>query len=257
MKQNEIESRILEIWEKPEHFRSRFQPCVTDPDYFHLTDLLQFLNQFATTDKLTVLDYGAGSSPYQSLFPRADYRKADIIGAAGLQYHLPADSTVSEKDETFDLILSTQVAEHVANPDTYFRECFRLLKKGGKLILTTHGTWEEHGVPWDFQRWTEQGMRRDLRHAGFMQPKIHKVTCGFRAIMLLFSRTYFAAPPPASWLPQKAFKLMRFTYSRLFVPLINLWGDKYWSHERIVVADEDKVTSPFYIVIAAVAEKPE
>lgn len=256
MNQNEFESRILKSWENPEHIRMRCQARVTDADYFHFHDLHQFLKQFATADKLTILDYGAGSAPYQSLFPAADYRKADIIEASGLHYRIQADSTMPEKDEMFDLVLSTQVAEHVVNPDTYFRECFRLLKKGGKLIVTTHGTWEEHGVPWDFQRWTEQGMRRDLQRAGFKQPKIYKITCGFRALMLLFSRTYFATTPPVPWLPKKIFKIIRFTYSRLF-PLIHRLGDKYWPHERIVAAAEGSVTTPFYIVIAAVAEKPE
>ena len=254
MSQNEIEDRILKSWESPEHIRLRCQSRITDQDYFHFADLHEFIKQNASGDALTILDYGCGSSPYQSCFPAADYRKADVIEAPGLHYRIRSDSTVPEKDETFDLILSTQVAEHVLDPDAYFRECFRLLKQGGKLVLTTHGIWEEHGVPWDFQRWTEQGMRRDLRRAGFKEPKVYKVTCGFRALMLLFTRTYFATKPPVPWVPNRIFKLLRFTYSRLF-PLIHRWGDKYWPQDRVVPATEGTTTSPFYIVIAAVAEK--
>jgi SAM-dependent methyltransferase len=256
MSQNQIEKNILESWENPDHVRLRNQARPTDQEYFHFADLFEFIKRNSTADKITVLDYGAGSSPYRACFPGADYRRADIIPAPGLQYCIRPDSTVPEKDGVFDLVLSTQVAEHVANPETYFKESFRLLKKGGKLILTTHGLWEEHGVPYDFQRWTEQGMRRDLQQAGFKQPQIYKLTCGFRALMFLFTKTYFAAPPPAPWLPRKAFKCIRLVYSRLF-PLIYRLCDKYWPDQKIVQAAEGSTTAPFYIVIAAVAEKTE
>ena len=256
MSQNDLESSILKSWESPEHIRLRCQSRVTDQDYFHFADLYEFIKQNATTAKVTIIDYGAGSSPYRSCFPAADYRKADIIAVPGLHYRIQPDSTVPERDETFDIVLSTQVAEHLFNPDTYFGECFRLLKKGGQLVLTTHGIWEEHGVPSDFQRWTEQGLRRDLRRAGFKEPNIYKVTCGLRALTVLFTRTYFTAKPPVPWLPRHVFKLLRFTYSRLF-PLIHRWGDKYWPHDRVVLATEGNATAPFYVVIAAVAEKLE
>jgi len=254
MNQSEFENNILKSWENPEHVRLRTAARVTDVDYFHFFDLYDFIRRNATEKPIKILDYGAGPSPYQTCFPGADYRKADVIAAPGLHYCIRPDSTVPESDGVFDLVLSTQVVEHVANPQVYFSECFRLLRKGGKLVLTTHGVWEEHGVPYDFQRWTEQGMRRDLKQAGFHQPEIYKLTCGFRALMFLFTRTYFEVLPPAPWLPQKVFKSIRFIYSKLF-PLIYRTCGKYWPQAGVVKAVEGSVTSPFYIVIAAVAEK--
>lgn len=41
------------------------------------------------------------------------------------------------REEEFDVIFSGQVLEHLYNPDFFLDECFRVLKKGGKLILTT------------------------------------------------------------------------------------------------------------------------
>lgn len=245
---------IQDSWKNPNHVRLRTNPRPTDAEFFHYADLNAFIQQHAVHGKIAVLDYGSGSSPYQIHFPQADYRKADILEMPGLHYRIRQDSTVPEADEMFDLVLSTQVAEHVVNPDVYFKECFRLLKPGGKLILTTHGVWEEHGVPYDFQRWTEQGMRRDLITAGFKQPEIFKLTCGFRALMFLFTRTYFTIRPPAQRLPRVLFKAIRLVYSRLF-PLIYRICDKYWPEDRIVKAVEGETTAAFYIVIAAIAEK--
>jgi len=254
MHENETTASIQDSWKNPEHARLRTQPRSTDIDYCHFADLNSFIQQHANANKISVLDFGAGSSPYQIYFPHADYRKADILEVPGLRYLIKPDSTVPETDETFDLILSTQVAEHVPNPDVYFKECFRLLKSGGKLILTTHGVWEEHGVPYDFQRWTEQGMRRDLKAAGFKQPEIFKLTCGFRALIFLFTRTYFGVRPPEPKLPRFFFKAIRLIYSRLF-PLIYRICWKYWPEDKIVKASEGTVTASFYIVIAAIAEK--
>ena len=44
---------------------------------------------------------------------------------------------------------------------------FVLLKPGGFLVLTTHGLFGDHGCPYDFQRWTADGLRLLLERAGF------------------------------------------------------------------------------------------
>lgn len=40
-------------------------------------------------------------------------------------------------DNSFDLIVSTEVIEHLENPRAIFREFYRLLRPNGKLIVTT------------------------------------------------------------------------------------------------------------------------
>lgn len=41
------------------------------------------------------------------------------------------------REGEFDVVFSGQVLEHLYDPDFFLDECFRVLKKGGKLILTT------------------------------------------------------------------------------------------------------------------------
>ena len=57
--------------------------------------------------------------------------------------------------------------EHVVNPNAYLIEANRVLKTGGKLILSTHGYWMFHPDPTDFWRWTSTGLQKIVKEAGF------------------------------------------------------------------------------------------
>jgi len=249
-----VQEPVTDPWDNILHVEHKTKPAYSHKDYLHLTDLNEFLKSNGSDEKLTMLDYGAGASPYRQYFPNADYRRADISGAESLYYKINQDSTISESDETFDLVLTTQVAEHVPNPDVYFKECFRLLKNGGRLILTTHGIWDEHGSPYDFQRWTGDGLRRDVAKAGFKRITIYKLTCGMRAGFQVFTRALYDASPPTHPLGSLLFKSCRWTYSRL-LPLICRLCDCWWPEERIVKVGEIDRGSAWYVVIAVIAEK--
>ena len=178
----------LPVIEDFDYIRMRLDPHPGDADYLHLVDLLAGLEQYKTDESLSILDYGCGGSPYRALFPNADYRRADFVNMADLDYVIDNDSRIQERDGRFDLILSTQVAEHVTEPAGYFSECARLLRSGGRLICTTHGTYPDHGCPYDFQRWTADGLARDLSTAGFTVDRVLKLTTNGRALMYLIQR---------------------------------------------------------------------
>ncbi|HQH28450.1 MAG TPA: class I SAM-dependent methyltransferase, partial [Oligoflexia bacterium] len=91
-------------------------PPVDHPFYLHLLDLKTAVSSYASSDSLRILDFGAGTSPYRSLFPNSDYRRADLPGSPAVDYVLSAHSTIDEADEYFDLVISTQVLEHVETP---------------------------------------------------------------------------------------------------------------------------------------------
>ena len=55
---------------------------------------------------------------------------------------------LSFESNTFDLIVSNDVFEHIPNPNTAFLECFRVLKQGGEMIATIpFYSLEEKSVP--------------------------------------------------------------------------------------------------------------
>jgi|JI6StandDraft_1071083.scaffolds.fasta_scaffold00181_26 SAM-dependent methyltransferase len=154
--------------------------------YLHLSDLRLALGKVATDTPLRLLDFGCGGSPYRALFPRADYQRADLAGMSEVDFIIEPGKPLAAPDASFDVVLSTQVFEHVEDPAAYLRECQRLLKPGGKLVLSTHGTFPDHGAPWDFQRWTPHGLARDLKTAGFEIDIIWRLTSGPRAVLQLW-----------------------------------------------------------------------
>jgi SAM-dependent methyltransferase len=169
-----------------EYGRQRLNPSLSDALYLHLSDLRLAMGRVATNGNVRVLDFGCGGSPYRCLFPNAEYVRADIEGAADIDVVIPSGSSkLPIPDRSFDVILSTQVLEHVPEPREYLDECRRLLRPDGRLVLTTHGTFVDHGCPNDFYRWTHMGLRRDLIAAGFRIDQMWKLTTGLRAALFL------------------------------------------------------------------------
>ena len=236
------------------YLRQRLAPQPGDADYIHLSDLLAALEKFKTEEKIRILDYGAGGSPYRRFFPHAEYRRADFENIDGLDYKIDNDSKIAEADEVFDLVLSTQVAEHVFSSEAYFAESYRLLKKGGRLICTTHGTYPDHGCPYDFQRWTADGLIRDLRAAGFAVEGIEKLTTNGRAMMYLIQRF-------SGWFDTSTSPLWSFAFRGLRSFLHR--APKYWQKLSDRLFPDNRVVSStldgheFYIgvIISAVKEK--
>lgn len=237
------------------YLRQRLAPRPGDAYYLHLSDLRLALDRIQSAAPIAVLDYGAGGSPYRSLFPNARYRRADFLHSEGdqLDYVLDEHSGVGERAATFDLIISTQVAEHLVEPAHYFAECYRLLKPGGRLYCTTHGVFEDHGCPYDFQRWTADGLRRDLTNAGFAIERLEKHTTGPRALLFQLDYHLGLLVAPRRSLLGMALWLARWFMVR-FRARIHKQCDRYFDHCRVVTEALDR--HAVYIGVAALARKP-
>jgi SAM-dependent methyltransferase len=233
------------------YLRERLFPEPGDFTYLHLADLRLALDSIRTDYTMKLLDYGCGGSPYRSLFPNAEYKRADYLQGKDdkLDYVLAGDSRVKESDDTFDFILSTQVIEHVGNPKLYFQECFRLLKSGGRLYVTTHGTYPDHGCPYDFYRWTADGLARDLSAAGFVIQRTEKHTTGPRAVF--FHLDCQCKNLQASRRNIFGAGLFAFKSSYLKLqPWLHKMCDRHFSKNRVVMEHS------LYIVTACLAQKP-
>jgi SAM-dependent methyltransferase len=49
-------------------------------------------------------------------------------------------------DESFDLVVSNQVIEHVVDTDNFVREAFRVVKRGGRAVISTENLAGWHNV---------------------------------------------------------------------------------------------------------------
>ena len=145
-------------------------PGISHPWYLALSALADKVAVFAPRCTGTVVDYGCGTKPYRSLFTSAArFIGADLTAKEPEDVALRADFGLPLADGSVDAVLSTQVLEHVPDVEVYLAECRRVLRPGGKLLLSTHGTWVHHpaGEVGDFWRWTHSGLARDVERAGF------------------------------------------------------------------------------------------
>jgi SAM-dependent methyltransferase len=144
-----------------------------------------------------VLDYGCADMPYRGLLGGAEIVGADLEGNPDASLTLRADGTVPAEDDSFDVVLSTQVLEHASYPGVYLSECVRLLRPGGRLLLTTHGIMVYHPDPVDYWRWTCEGLQRVIEQAGLQVVRFEGVM-GLAAtgLQLLQDSLYYRLPRP-------------------------------------------------------------
>jgi SAM-dependent methyltransferase len=107
-----------------------------------------------------VLDVGCGEKPYRPYFePYADdYVGVDIDNpAADIEGSVEA---LPVEGGSFNLVLCTQVLEHVEHPGQAVRELARVTAPGGRVLASTHGVQVYHPSPTDYWRWTHAGLER-------------------------------------------------------------------------------------------------
>jgi SAM-dependent methyltransferase len=244
----------VQCYADAEALRQRREPRPGDPWYLILTDLRRALDKTVHHASGKLLDYGCGGSPYRPLFSVTDYQRADLPGVDHLDYIITPGAPLTAPDAFFDTILSTQALEHVTEPMPYLRDCYRMLRSGGKLILSTHGSYPDHGAPWDFQRWTPWGMRRDLEAVGFEASEIWLVNTGPRALFQYWEMLMERIPTPSKTGPGLVLRLLR-GLTRRRRSSLHRWADEHWSAHHVVSA-EDHPDHRLYQVILAVACKP-
>ena len=122
----------------------------------------RFITNISKTIKnKKVLDVGAGSAPYRSCFEiNNEYITHDAIplkpeqlrdGQGYSQIDIVSDiSNIPLEKESIDVILCTEVLEHVPFPIDAIHEMTRLLKGGGLIIITAPLQSGLHQTPYHF-----------------------------------------------------------------------------------------------------------
>jgi SAM-dependent methyltransferase len=125
----------------------------------------------ATAPGARVLDVGAGDAPYRELFAHAEYETADwehsVHEDAQRSDHIAPADRLPHGDAEVDVLLCTQVLEHVPDPGAVLAEFHRILRPGGRVYVTAPLVWELHELPHDYFRYTQPGLEHLLAGAGF------------------------------------------------------------------------------------------
>jgi SAM-dependent methyltransferase len=100
---------------------------------------------------------------------------------------------------TFDTVLCTSVLEHVHDAEAVVSEIARILKPGGRLIITIPFLYPTHEAPYDYWRTTHWGLRSVLTRHGLEVDTVaaqggpvllvaHYLIAGFAQLLMLLAK---------------------------------------------------------------------
>ncbi len=146
------------------------------------------------------LNVGSGSERLDARLIQLDLvRRATIDCVADARY-LPFPTNA------FDLVVSQETVEHVADPFEAVREMARVLRPGGRIYLQLPFVIGYHPGPEDYWRFTRAGMAELLHQAGIRQTTVQVsvgVGTGFYRIAVEFAASLAGRLAAGLYLPVK------------------------------------------------------
>lgn len=137
------------------------------------------------------LDIGAADRWIEPLLPsRVDYVALDYPSTGcdlyGGKPHVFADGAcLPFLHESFDGVACLEVLEHVPDPRAVMSEIERVLKPAGRAWISMPFLYPLHDLPFDFQRYTMQGLMRVAGQCGLQVVSIQRRNHAIHAAGLL------------------------------------------------------------------------
>jgi SAM-dependent methyltransferase len=151
---------------------NRLRPSLLQYDYLTLQTLSESIAELiaqvpAPSPGANAVDLGSSRSPYRPTVEGRGFRleTLDLTHDEGAD-HVGTVEATGLPDESFELVLCTQVLEHCDDPWRAVGEIRRILAPGGHVILSAPHVWFYHPHPHDHWRFTQEGMVRLCRENG-------------------------------------------------------------------------------------------
>jgi len=205
--------------------RKYFSPAT----YCQFAITLPVAAEHATGD---LLDVGAGDVPYRSWFDKrvTTYHTLDFEKrVAEIDYQADAqDMSGVVASDRYDTVLLLEVLEHVPNPQRVVSEIFRVLRPGGKVILSVPHLSRLHEEPFDFYRYTRHGLKHLFDQAGFRAIEI--IPRG--GLFCFLGHQISTALICSTWhLP--ILRDLVFAFNKWLVVLPSFWLDRHTDHSKL------------------------
>ncbi len=215
--------------------------------YLNDASILRFVERNIPKLKGKVLDIGCGKMKFKKIITNSN----DVQEYIGLDleegkftYSVKADIywdgiTIPLDNDSIDSVLLLEVLEHCPDPKIVVEEAFRVLKKGGVILISTPFIYQLHGVPFDYNRPTPFGLKHLLH------------TIGFSSVDAKGSGSYDASLGQmiGIWITHRQMpRMLRKIMRLVFVPFfkILLWMDKRYTDKD---PDENSIM-PGVLIIA-------
>lgn len=181
--------RSLNQYYQSQQVNPGFIGLFINPFYHARGGLYQAIAGLAPVFQGCLLDVGCGRKPYCDLFSVNQYVGLEIDTIDNRTNKL-ADFFYDGEifpftDQSFDGVVCNQVLEHIFTPDGFLSEIRRVLKPGGKLLLTVPFVWDEHEQPWDYARYSSFGLKSLLEKNGFEVAVQEKTNADVRVLCQL------------------------------------------------------------------------
>jgi SAM-dependent methyltransferase len=188
---------------KKEQFNPGIAGIFTNPFYFSRRGLFKAMNVMGRELSGVLLDIGCGTKPYEPYLKVEKYIGVEIdtersrtTSKADVFYD---GKRIPFPDAHFDSVLANEVFEHVFNPAEFLGEVNRVLKTGGRFLMTVPFVWDEHEQPHDYARYTSFGLAHILSLHGFEVVQHTKSVTDARVIFQLineyiYKKTYVNNP---------------------------------------------------------------
>jgi SAM-dependent methyltransferase len=172
------------------------------------------------------LDIGCGRQNLRSYLNReCDYISLDAPATGEKLYGAQPDvfgdaQNLPFRDRQFDTVILLEVLEHLERPETALQDAQRLVRVGGKIIVSTPFLYPVHDAPWDFQRWTLYGLQRLAKSTGATISDLKSLGSTIESGCLIFNLAL-------SWQTLNAPTVARvplLLLSMLVIPLANLFA---------------------------------
>ena len=209
------------------------------------------LSRISPTIKGRWLDIGAGDQPYKKYFSKADeylttntkrhYCEQDFEQVDKLTTYWIEDGTVLPVDSnSLDGVACFQVLSVIEKPDEFFKEMNRVLKPGGKLLLSTdflYPVWSKE----DRYRHTSYSLEQFAESTGFNVEGIESFGGFGSTVYSLFMR--YLRSFPGIWKEKnvftKAISAIVYLILLLLLPIISLKGLVIYQIEKNNIRNRD------------------
>lgn len=198
------------------------------PDFIESGEIQKILKQSASKSA-TLLDIGCSTGRMFHLAQETGFAKDNVWGV-DIDDYLIDTHTINVKicdvnkenlpfdDESFDVITAIYVVEHLENPFHFFRECCRILKKGGLCVVAI----PSGNSIFDKINFVINGRllsyHTNNNHISFMLDPVYKKTVRtmFDEIDVKYGRVWIPGVRPKwlyTWLPRNRI----FSYTKMYV----------------------------------------
>ena len=147
-------------------------------DWGNFSSNITFLERTGLLDTpQRILEIGCGQGRLCKALQEAGHEIVGIDAAQaaldacpeGIDVRLAEGSVLPFEDNSFDLVLSFDVIEHIPDTDRHLEEVKRVLRPGGHYLFQTPNKWTN--IPFEMVRWsTTYGIRRTF---DFLKPPEH------------------------------------------------------------------------------------